>query len=251
MLINTVVLFLRDMLPIGLLISLLLAMPGISIKPLLWRLTITLAVALAIYNYLSLISQFAQGTGFELLKVAFFAGAWLGMCAMAWMSHHQGFARHWGLNLLVLGIGVPNSLHFMVYFFSALSSYTDSKLLIGSILGLGISSSIAILLHVVLFTLLKQKFTFPITTWFVAAQTAGIATLFEQIDLLPAPVQAWDTSQLLSDESEYGHLLNALFGYEATPSISYLCVFFIALLLPYVIRHLTPLSVRSIDKEAS
>ncbi|MEG3767151.1 FTR1 family iron permease [Alteromonas sp. 14N.309.X.WAT.G.H12] len=251
MLINTVVLFLRDMLPIGLLISLLLAMPGITVKPLLLRVAVTFTVALAIYSYLSHISQLAEGTGFELLKVAFFIGAWIGICAIARVSNDQLHSEHWGLNLLLLGIGIPNSLHFMVYFFSALSSHTDSKLLIGSILGLGISTSIAILLHIFLSTLLKHKLTFHITTWFVAAQTAGIATLLEQIDILPTPHQAWSTTQLVSDESEYGHLLNALLGYEATPSVSYLCVFFIALVTPYLIRRFTASTVYAIDKEAS
>ncbi|WP_287149792.1 hypothetical protein [Alteromonas sp.] len=69
----------------------------------------------------------------------------------------------------------------------------------------------------------------------MAAQTANIALLLEQTDTFPSPRQLWDSSTIISDNSEYGHLLNSLVGYEATPSMSYLLVFFFALIVPNLI----------------
>ncbi|WP_438498831.1 hypothetical protein [Alteromonas australica] len=141
-----------------------------------------------------------------------------------------------GITLLVLGIGLPNSLHFMVYFVSGLTHNSDSTLLfLGTTIGLGISISIAILLNIALTHFVSHKATFCFTTLFVAAQVANIALLLEQIDIFPAPQQVWDSSHIVSDNSEYGHLLNALIGYEATPSMSYMMLFIFTLVVPNTI----------------
>jgi len=108
-------------------------------------------------------------------------------------------------------------------------------LLLGTIIGLGISISIAILLNILLTHFVSKRATYFFATTFVAAQTANIALLLEQTDTFPSPRQLWDSSTIISDNSEYGHLLNSLVGYEATPSMSYLLVFFFALIVPNLI----------------
>ena len=55
MLINTVVLFLRDTLPIFLLISVLLALPRVSAVTLLWRLFALIFIALLTYPKLGVV----------------------------------------------------------------------------------------------------------------------------------------------------------------------------------------------------
>lgn len=66
-----------------------------------------------------------------------------------------------GLTLLVIGIGLPNSLHFLVYFVSELSRNSDSTLLLlGTIIGLGISISIAILLNILLTHFVSMRATY-------------------------------------------------------------------------------------------
>ena len=239
MLINSVVLFLRDMLPIFLLISVLISLPSVSLFSLLWRLAILLIISTTTYSMLGLISQQAEGAGFELLKSLFLFLAWLGICMISFplRSRHKLYSL--GITLVVLGIGLSNSFHFMVYFVSGVSQNSDTSLLIlGTTIGLGISISIAILLNIMLTHFIGPKATFCFTTLFVAAQVANVAILLEQIDILPAPQQLWDSSHIISDNSEYGHLLNALVGYEATPSLSYILIFIWCLTVPNVIYFL-------------
>jgi high-affinity iron transporter len=185
------------------------------------------------YSYLGVISQLAEGAGFELLKSLLLVTAWIGICTLVIFPLSRCYLVSVGITLLVLGIGLPNSLHFMVYFVSELSRNSDSTLLfLGTTIGLGISISIAILLNIALTHFLSHKATFFFTTVFVAAQVANIALLLEQIDILPTPQQVWDSSQIINDNSEYGHLLNALIGYEATPSMSYIMLFIFTLVVP-------------------
>jgi len=236
MLINTVVLFLRDTLPIFLLFSVLLALPRVSTVTILWRLLALALIATLAYPKLGVVSEFHEGAGFELLKSILFFIAWLGMCCLALLPPARSLAFSVGVSFLVLGIGLPNSLHFLVYFISELSRSSDSTLLLlGTTIGLGISISIAILLNVFLTHFVNLKTTYIFISVFVAAQAANIALLLEQTDTFPSPTQLWDSSGIISDNSEYGHLLNALVGYEATPSLSYMIVFFIALVVPNVI----------------
>ncbi|MGY0647791.1 MAG: FTR1 family iron permease [Paraglaciecola chathamensis] len=236
MLINTVVLFLRDTLPIFLLISVLIALPGMSRLTLMWRIVLLLVLAVISYSYLGVISQMAEGTGFELLKSLLLASAWLGICVLVICPFSKGILISMGITLLVLGIGLPNSLHFMVYFVSEFSRNSDSTLLfLGTTIGLGISMSIAILLNIALTHFVSHKATFFFTTLFVAAQVTNIALLLEQIDIFPTPQLIWDSSHIISDNSEYGHLLNALIGYEATPSMSYIMLFIFTLVVPNAI----------------
>ncbi|MED5424235.1 MAG: FTR1 family iron permease, partial [Pseudomonadota bacterium] len=151
MLINTVVLFLRDTLPIFLLISVLLALPRVSTLAVAWRVLLLVLLAVFTYPQLGLVSQLSEGAGFEYLKSILFFIAWLGMCLVVLLPSRMSNRFSLGLTLLVIGIGLPNSLHFLVYFVSELSRNSDSTLLLlGTIIGLGISISIAILLNILL-----------------------------------------------------------------------------------------------------
>ena len=236
MLINTVVLFLRDTLPIFLLISVLLALPRVSTLAVAWRVFLLVLLAVFTYPQLGLVSQLSEGAGFEYLKSILFFIAWLGMCLVVLLPSRMSNRFSLGLTLLIIGIGLPNSLHFLVYFVSELSRNSDSTLLLlGTIIGLGISISIAILLNILLTHFVSKRATYFFATTFVAAQTANIALLLEQTDTFPSPRQLWDSSTIISDNSEYGHLLNSLVGYEATPSTNYLLVFFFALIVPNLI----------------
>ncbi|BFT29243.1 hypothetical protein D210916BOD24_04190 [Alteromonas sp. D210916BOD_24] len=253
MLINTVVLFLRDTLPIFLLISVLLALPGVTRKSLLVHGGVLIVLALITYSHLSWISEFADGIGFELFKSFWLVVAWIGMCFIALLLPSRLTTNHIGVALLVLGIGLPNSLHFMVYFVSELTRNNDSSLLLlGTTIGLGICVSIAILLNIVLTHFLTPTMTYFFTSLFVAAQVANVALLLEQIDIFPAPYQIWDSSRVVSDNSEYGHLLNALIGYEATPSVSYLVLFIVTFCVPVVISVISKSRhSREMSKEAA
>lgn len=87
MLINTVVLFLRDTLPIFLLISVLLALPRVSTLAVAWRVLLLVLLAIFIYPQLGLVSQLSEGAGFEYLKsILFLLRGWV--CALLYFCRH-------------------------------------------------------------------------------------------------------------------------------------------------------------------
>ena len=106
------------------------------------------------------------------------------------------------------------------------------SLVMGSIIGLGISLSLSILLHAMVNSIRYSLPKLIVLCVFCAGQFAGIVTLLEQIDYLNVSARLWNSSTWVADGSEYGHLLNVLFGYEATPSSAYMIAYLTAVFLP-------------------
>jgi high-affinity iron transporter len=102
--------------------------------------------------------------------------------------------------------------------------------LAGSGIGAGIGISAGILIYYGLLGLPTRKITQSslLLLALVGGNMASQATLLlTQADWLPYSKVVWDSSTLLPENSVVGHLLYALIGYEATPSLfqflSYLC----------------------------
>ncbi|RDV26767.1 FTR1 family iron permease [Alteromonas aestuariivivens] len=234
MLINTVILFIRDTLPIFLLYSYLSALPGMSarIPPLSVGSGILLAIVL--YFNLDWLSQMAAGAGLELLKIATLMVALGSLCVcLGRAAASNGKPPAVSVWILGLALTAPNAIHFLIYSVAYWPTETsDFNLVFGIIIGLGISSCLAILLYLLISPLGSTKFKWLILLLFCAGQIAPVAALLEQIDYVPNQSRLWDTSRWVADDSEYGHLFNALFGYEATPSLFYLLIYVLTLVGP-------------------
>ncbi len=234
MLINTVILFIRDTLPVFLLLSLVLAQGSPRTRTLVIALSSGLLLAVVTYTSLSTLSSMFSGGGFELMKVMALILAWLGFCE--WMrqsSFKAGAVGGWSLCLLVTAITLVNAVHFLIYSLAYWSSQqADMALMVGTIIGLGISCSVAVLLYAGVSAMKKLWAKRVMLSVFVAGQVASIVLLLEQINLISESSRLWNSSALVADDSEYGHLLNVLFGYEATPSAAYVSVYLFVLVSP-------------------
>jgi high-affinity iron transporter len=135
--------------------------------------------------------------------------------------------------LLLAAITIVNAIHFLIYSIAYWSNeQADMSLIMGSIIGLGISLSVSILLHAIVNSVSYSLPKLIFLCVFCAGQFASITVLLEQVDFIDVTTTLWDSSSWVADDSEYGHLLNVLFGYEATPSTAYLAAYLIAVLLP-------------------
>lgn len=231
--INSVILFIRDTLPIFLLVSLLLSQSGMRLLHLGLGILVGLLFACGWYVNLSSLATIADGAGLELIKVALLLFELMMVCFFA----RDVVAQHRRANLwavfLVVAITSANAIHFLIYSVAYWSNeQTDMSLIMGSIIGLGISLSLSILLHAMVSSIRYSLPKLIILCVFCAGQFAGIVTLLEQIDYLDVSARLWNSSTWVADGSEYGHLLNVLFGYEATPSSAYMIAYFIAVFLP-------------------
>lgn len=243
MLINTVILFLRDALPIFVLVSYLYAYLPAN-KLWLWLALMAGALLSLIYiTQFQVISQWFDGKGIEL-------SVWLSQLLLYLLALvlAYGLGRNWGLNRLtitwVAGFMVSLTLmskgsNFIVYFegFWRQSDVLQSMLL-GTFLGLGICLSLSVLLYLAA-QWLQARFG-PWAIWllifiFVTGQLVSAIPLLVQVDIIDATSIAWNTQHLLSNELEFGHLFKVLFGYQASPSYTQVVVYVLALMLPLTI----------------
>lgn len=112
----------------------------------------------------------------------------------------------------------------MVLHLSAIWSLEGSiiPLLVGLTLGAGISISLALILQMLASWCWKNGWILLVQgayMMFMAGQLTAMADLLAQFDLIPALFPLWDSSHLLSNQSESGYILHALLGYDATPTL--------------------------------
>lgn len=236
MLINTVILFIRDTLPIFLLFSLLLAQNGSNIRYLLGGTIAGFLLAYVLYINLSVVSELADGGGLELIKTVTLISVSIALCEFIarQLSGRNTNTRLVSL-VLVTGITFINAIHFYIYIIAYWTT-TDAgaALLLGNIIGIGISFSVSVLLFVLVNAAPFKQLKILFLTVFLAGQIASIAMLLEQINFLPNQNRLWDTSGWVQDDSEYGHFLNVLLGYEATPTGAYMLIYCLSLVLPLI-----------------
>lgn len=250
MLINTVVLFLRDALPLFIVLVLLLAVTNKLKMPrygLYWGLVIGLVITLALLTGINQVAQALDNTGLELL----FSGGYLLIylsivfaltrvidAQLGTVLLTEADIKIWtGACLLTMAlVCMINGANFMVYitgFWSQSGALMPQ--LIGTVLGLGICVSMGILLYFLVLYLDQKLSRYSSTTLLLcygAGQLMHASTLLLQIDWLPAAAPVWDMDHFIKSGSEIGHLFSAFFGYIASPTLSQLLIYAVALLLP-------------------
>jgi len=257
MLINTVLLFLQNALPIFIITVLLLLRfssetinkPSVKWLALSLILVVTLAVILS--YFLESISQAVDGKGIELfLSSGFLLVYFFSIILFVHKNSNRETAIKIQLALIMfLIIGCLNGAHFILYFTSYWSKAQQvQSMLIGLILGGGICLSIAILFYFLL-KYADRRFHPNTSSYFLLFFTIGqlmhAIVLLQQIDILPSSQSLWDSGQFIAENSELGRLLTVLFGYETTPSllqfITYAIAFIIPVIINLLISHAKPL----------
>lgn len=112
----------------------------------------------------------------------------------------------------------------IILYITGVTSQSENvtPVLLGSIIGGGIGISCGIFLYYSLISLSQQwalRACLILLAFIGGNMASQTVLLLTQADWLPYTAVAWDTSSLLPENSIPGHLLYALVGYEATPSI--------------------------------
>lgn len=246
MLINTVILFLHDALPIFVLSGLLLGQVVVAKRLLFASFLSGLVCSLIIIQQVDAIGEMFAGTGLELS----FWALHLLLYGLVLLLGFELFVRPKGLLkqhrsglvfLLLSVIIIAKGSNFLLYFNGYLSQQNALQaMLIGTLLGLGICLSIAILLY--FFTAWLKRQIGPIAAWilvlvFAVGQLVDSFNLLVQVDLISEAQAIWDSQWLVDNESEYGHLFNVLFGYTATPTLLQISSYIALILLPLLTRY--------------
>lgn len=255
MLINTVLLFLQNALPIFIITSLLLirlsskTINTANVKWLILGLLLTIIIAFILSNNLENISQAADGKGIELflsfglLLVYLFSIGLFMLHSTDSCTGHDSFIKKQLAFMVFIIIFCLNGSHFIVY----LTNYWTQaqqveSMLIGIILGGGICLSISILFYFLLKYFdqnISSKTSNYFLVFFALGQLMHAIVLLQQVDILPSSQPVWNSGSIIAENSELGQLLTVLFGYETTPSPLQLIIYIIAFIVPVMISNFT------------
>lgn len=245
MLINTVILFLRDALPIFVISTILISMlQQQGIKPRWYYLATlsSLVLSLALLNTIDDISHTLDDTGREWLYAVLYIACYfivlllLSQSAIKKTLLNPRSHTHIRLCAMALII-IVMTLHgadFLIYITGFWHQNNASNVLItGVILGSGICASIAVLLYFLLvfiagfYRIVRET----LLIFFSAGLLMKATNLLIQIDVLPSDNFLWDSNDLIIENSEIGQLLTVFFGYDATPTLLQLSLYVLAIVI--------------------
>jgi high-affinity iron transporter len=141
-------------------------------------------------------------------------------------------------HLIIIGMVLFIIINASVFIFF-LDSYMANKesvknIMAGLAIGLGICLSFSALLYFLLAWFIKQEFyvlTYIFWGLFLSGQISKIVNLLQQVDIIQSTTPLWNSSHIVKDSSEYGQLLKTLFGYEASPSMEFIILYAVSLIL--------------------
>ena len=241
MLINTVLLFLRDALPIFVAITILLSLLQKQAIQYSWVFT-AVAIGIGLSFILLLtgdeLSRLLNDTGREwLYAVLYFICYCLSLVILGKSLIQRQFIKYCAIAVVAIVL-LLNGGNFLIYITGFWHQNNASNVLMtGVILGVGICGSIAVLVYFLI------DYIEPYFRWFGQVLLAFFSTgllmqasnLLLQIDILSSGNMLWDSNNIIIENSELGHLLTVFLGYDATPTFMqiylYLCALAIALVL--------------------
>lgn len=258
---NTVILFLRDFLPIFVLFCYLTILFGSkNLSSSYWFKSIFFGVMLTILFFVTaeLISDLYEGAGLEIAHASLLVIAF--NCLL--LSHLlYPNPNNIGIGFTVfffVGVGSFIALkgtEFLI-FFSVYEQQEEQlfNIAIGCVVGLAICISFSALYRFFLQELFESKYKWIFSLgWylFLAGQFSQITSFLSQVDIISVDAPIFDLSPFVKDSSEYGHILNALVGYESSPTKGFFTTYIIALLFPFMVQFLIKLLCSASSKKVT
>lgn len=233
MLINTVIMFLRELLPALLLLSTVLVWQRSQSRLVFATLSLLAVPGLVLLSgQYSWLSAAFDGQGLELFYLCCYVLCFLLLLAAVVCRRQRQAAAMLSATAVAALLWVNGSNLVLFLFVYERQWFEQPGLWLGVILGLGIGLSVAVLWHYLLRELTRWRGVLSLVLALLATRQLTMAVaLALQSDWLPAGPVLWNSQQWLSEQSEYGYFFNALLGYEATPALAQCVAFGLGLLL--------------------
>ena len=242
MLLNSVILVLREVLEAAMVVSLFMAFTTVSQQSRYFLLKAILLglVAGATYAYfLPEISNWLEGIGQEIINTIIHLGIYLFLTGFLWLISSNivlpnRLVKAVMMAAIILAIS-RESAEIMLYISGFRSDhFLIRSVLSGSLIGLAIGVSCGIFLYHLMIALKPAAATkfICVLVVIVGGSMMSQATQFLiQADWLASTEPVWDSSHIISEHSLPGQLLYALMAYEATPTWSQIVVYLTSLAL--------------------
>lgn len=231
MLLNSVIIILREVLEAALLISVLLVLTQSlerSFRWVSWALLSGMIGAMVYAIGIDAISEWFDGVGQEVVNALLQAGIFSLIAVTMVLLPRQLYTRESGrllafvMILTVALVLTREGAEVTIYLYGFLRGSDQLfRVLLGAAIGASIGVSASVLFYYTLRNLSKRR-TIGIGVVVLMLVGSGMALqaaqLLIQADWLPARLPIWDSSGWISETSVTGQLLYALIGYEATPT---------------------------------
>lgn len=239
MLLNAVVIVLREVLEAALIISVFLALSQILNRSLKWML---LAIALGLVSgfiyagSISTVSMAFGGIGQEIVNATINILIFMALIIFVYAVPHQEDQRCRQLTVLALMstviLAIMREGSEVLLFITGFIGVPDllGPVLMGGAVGAGLGVSFGVFVYYFITNLIPRHGLWVgyLLLLLVAGSLMSQAIEFLiQADLLNSAAPIWNSSEFIDEHSVTGQLLFALLGYEATPQtsqvIAYLC----------------------------
>ena len=235
MLINTVLAFIRELLPVFILLAIVLQL---EVKR-GWQLvaqavTVGLVTTFILSLLLARLTQWFDGNGLEMLFILLQLST---LTALLLLIASSRFKQH-AVKLAIVAQVVLAGINLLLFALTVSSTEAATEAVwLGAVLGLGIGCSIAVLLYQLLSELarLSQLVSGLMIAFIGARQMSETVALLGQMDWLTLEHKLWDSSAILAEQTEVGVFFHAWFGYEATPDVIQACAWLVIFSLMLVI----------------
>ena len=229
MLITSLVMSLNQLLPVAILLILLQVVAKQSLMKLLGGLILGIGLSFLFVKSAPLMSPLFDYQGLEYAQI--------GLCILIFIS-----ALYYAIKQATAA--------FMIAIISVMTLYLSHYIIY--LIGFWQSNEAAQSLFIGTFLGFKQRFGLTPLLVVLALNSAAklvvALDLASQIDLIATTVTVWDLRDILTENSEFGRVLRALIGYEATPNLTSLLSYVLSSVLFLSASYFIP---KSITKEKS
>ncbi|MFA7552918.1 MAG: FTR1 family protein [Spongiibacteraceae bacterium] len=253
MLLNSVIIILREVLEAAILVSLLLALSfslRLGARWLLWAILPALLGIVGMATFIDTITDAFDGAGQELTNASLqilvycFSLLIVSVSAGLIIANNKTSLLRWLMALAVVCALIREGSEIFIYV-AGFSSAEELRaaVFIGSGIGASIGISLGVLILSGLHALTPAR-TYQVTLLLLSFIAAGMVMqatiLLQQVDWLPSGKPLWNSSHLISEQSITGELLYAVFGYESTPTTIQVVIYSLSLIgiaLPWLGRN--------------
>ena len=240
MLLNALLLVLREVLEAAVLLSLLWNFARLTQLPTRWVIptgVIGLVIALCYASAIELITDWWDGTGQERLSALLHLGVYLPVLLLVWTLYRPLHTRLVvaSMALIFLSASVREGSEIVIYIGAFMDApEVKGAVFAGALIGAGISISCGVLVSVLLGNLAKRQARVWVGSLLVLVASGMMlqaVSLLDQAGLVDYSADAFNLEAWISEQSVLGELLYAVFGYDSQPSWLQLQVYVISLVL--------------------
>lgn len=249
MMLDAVIIILREVLEAAMLTSLLLAIGKLSGIRLYWFFFSLLVGAIGAWSYanaMAWVSELFDYTGQERFNGFIQIGIYLSVFSVLVLMRLSDNTRTFSALTVMMGVTVALAVTregSEVIIYLQTFSFDQHKLvrvLTGGLVGACIGASTGVIVYFSL-VLSDKRRALLISQWLLILVAAGILSqivpLFEQADVIASAEPVWDSSAILAETSVMGQLLYAIMGYEATPTAVQLGIYVLGL-ASFIVMHI-------------